>query len=556
MKSQLVRTSIGLASAGILTAAASAQSGVLSQKHRGNAAEWPLAVVVEDPAGGTNNMPGMRVKPARDQPSIGYIPPAKPQSQLGPGGQSFHFSSLFPGLPDIEIDAMSSGNGVILGHVGGVATLNGGWMGVSASVAHRTPAPGETDPGAPGSHFRIGHNKFSTAGSEIATYYLQASQGISPILVGKQVLETNRGHLGLNNDPTNTPNTDVKAMDYGIGVNVHNVLLPEAIFFRHRDAFFFSVTKEWANANQSLDFATAHDVVGPVPPSGTDVYYKRYDFENDVWSPTFLYARGQDLGFDTSGTQDLDALDVDLSNSNIVFSAELDDVLALNGSQSQLMIIDLDGPNSVGLPLSAPNQASPLLDDIDPLPGPQMTAVFIADELGIGADELDAVCTIDPEAGTLSTQAGTAYMHDPAFGDPMGLSCIKIARPGATEQTWSIQVNGWGTSPFGGGSGAPGIPGGPGVPGAANLAPGAVKLFHRQAPIQWNGPFPTTGWTELATMPRQASLDSVVQFSVPESLINVLDGESTPHQFIAYQYDRSGRQIIRKSWVSAFVDAD
>lgn len=418
-----------------------AQQYISPDVARGPASAWPACAVIEN----APTLTGIRLKLAGDQVSKQGV--LTPPGALDPGAQTAGPSSLtypflatfFSGaLADIEIDAMSSGNGVIPSNVAGVPTITEAWLGIAVSIA-------DGENGAVGSHYRAAVNASLSAGSEISAYYFEQSDGIDDSLIGSTTLETSRAQFGLPNG-----GEDITAFDYGMGV--FTTVAPDAasVFFNEGDeSFYFSVSSAWAIANSSLtDFAESYlDPTVTVAPHGADIYRLRWA-GSAGWIGPYVWTRAEDLGLNRLSS-DVDALDVDESEMNVVYSATSTShfVKASTGDVGQIMVVEMaphpgfsNDLRAERAPMAVANAAH---DGSAPVQRVGVRVGIVNGGSGT-EEEVDAVCTFDPEATLGGRLLGVPVASLEGATDPMGISMVCVKHGVQAETTWLVQVTGWG----------------------------------------------------------------------------------------------------------------
>lgn len=519
---------------------------------RGLAAAWPAGMILS--ADGP-----ILVKGPNDQNADNgtLTPPSAPQPP-SPGHALDNIYALYNIQHDeIEVDAISSGNGVIpFPDNNGVPGINGDWLALTASVAD-----GEVGISGPNVWRAADSSTDLSAGSEMVSYYFQASTGITDSLIGTTAVEMSRSNIGLTDGAT----PDVSAWDFGIGVFDSNSSLSGSVFFANSDRLLFSVSAEWANAptrngSFATDFATKTQ---DIPAHGADIYYMKWEGAVDGWKGPYLWASHADLGFNTlSGASaddlDLDALDLQWVNGNsqVVYSGT-------NASRlpSQLMIAAFvfndDGWVSTinhKLMELAPGSSGPnvLSERPDPVASP-LWVVPVTQRLGLRTsfpspvttpddDEVDAACTIDPEAGEYGRYVGTATARNLSLGTPMGMSMVRVEQPPSQPSSggspgaqaygtrYVVNVNGWGD---------------------ATPQLGIVQLYRREGAIDADDVFPTTGWYPAGTATRFN-----FQPAVKINLTHLPTWPNTTgideYTVMAEQLDRIGN-VIASTWCTVYV---
>lgn len=456
---------------------------------RGVASPWPLGAIVIDPGSGYS---GLRLKNPGDQ----LTPPA-PWSNNGnlacPDYGSIFSGLTMEGIDDIEVDAHSSGNGVIPRHDGdGIPDLPTSWMGLTISVANGAR-------GFNNSHYLPGLAGGET-GSELATVYMSSSQGIDPAFNGKSILETTRTQVGF----SATSLSDIAAIDYGIGAITFND--PAVMtFFPGATDYYFSVTREWAGNNLSLSFAD--DGSGTmIPPNATDIYLMTWDSVLGSWSGPEVYISGDTLGLNRL-TADVDAIAVDPNRKTVIFSATrasrsqytaLDEV-----DVSQLMIYQAEDFSQAQHPSGEPSTA---LKDSS---GDRFTKkARLGDNGNNNEDEIDGACAIDPEMGVNGREAGTPIGHAVSLGEPAGLSVFRgtWGAPGNEYDRTLVQLTGWGNE----------------IPVNCRVQ---LRVHDGGGPDFGN----SAGWTDVGARIFRARNQHVMEFDVPETVLSTVNSRCQFH---------------------------
>ncbi len=420
------------------------------------ASVWAAGVVVKNIVGSNQSHPRVRIKPFKDQVSTSgnlTAPIAYPVN-IPVGTPQYGLNSLYVDYPDLAIDALSTGNGVIPSPDANGIPVVSGWMAITASVANdATTLPS-------GSHFANGLAQRGGPGSEMVSYYMSGSTGINSELTGTQTMEMNADHMGV--DPTDPGlDQDIIAFDYGLGLYTQGLNRPGSPLFPNNDRVYFSVTKGFAD-----DFATNHpgetfakmsDSVGNltlnVVPHAADIYMMTWNDNTNTWNDITVYATAAMLGFGVNG--DLDALDVDSRIDTVVYSGTAASIVESAALESQLTIIDFDGVNWTEyiVQSSANLNKSPLVLRDGPVASPQPVVKYIGggDLDGGTENEIDSVCTTDPHVATDdSYDLGIPRGHNAVYGNPMGMSMVRTQdytgpkRLALGTEQWCVNVTGWG----------------------------------------------------------------------------------------------------------------
>lgn len=519
---------------------------------RGMASVWPaglltITAVDTSPPTPDPSFSRPRTKEFGDQSAYPQLATDRPINAADLGLEALYDAYL--GFPSVEIDAISTGCGVIPNDANddGVPDLTTAWMAVSISVAD-----GVT--GDVGSYWERADTFYGSAGSEILSYYFAQSAGsIDPALPGTVQLEMSRSHLNVGSWSQTSPH-DVVAFDYALGAQQIQGNLSGSPFFGTENVVFFSVTKEWADAIAANPSApdVFRDYIGAgstyVDPNGTDIYCMEWiDGPNGTpgsWTEPWVWASGSLLGFDRQ-TGDLDAFDLDIQGSpkryNVIFSGNVGDVV--DGIDDQLLYIDLSEGTSGGNGIMAaqnppdPNNPGQTINSSaralgDQIPNGPVVKVTDRVDLDPDGDEIDSICTIEPESGNLGLFAGTAVAHDVVAGrNPVHLSMFRTDDPNFDSDDpntteWRIQVTGWGTT----------------------TPQDCVVEFQ-----QYNGTIlpattpPATGWTVVGSAWRSSAMDAL-EYDYTRTV-----GTSGQDWAIKVVLKSKGVEIAR-SWICAMED--
>jgi len=346
------------------------------QLRRGQAAAWAGgvsldasgndAILLKEPTIATAPLGAWQALPGIPMPDYSFAPASLPL---------WHPFALY----DVPLDAISTGRSRIPRHNGDGAPQLGGtvnWLAVTVSVSSAST-------GGPSSLFQRIVNQNGNPGAELVSRYLDPA-GVLPSEIGERtLLEASRSELGYGLASAH----DIDGFDYALGMMTYNEPEWVVLFREDENEFYFSVPAGWADANPTSIFW--YDGVSWHPPHGGDIYRMTWDPETMLWGApqvevpwTALVHESDDL--------DVDALDVDPENGVVVFSATQD-----SGWSSQLMIFQEPQGTQPGFP------PVPLANSGG---GRVTTDIDIADN----DDEVDAVCTFDPELGLTSFIAGLA----------------------------------------------------------------------------------------------------------------------------------------------------
>ncbi len=381
----------------IAIATATASSAPLAQLnstspqiHRGMAAAWSATV----------NFSG-------SQQTLSLKPPGRVSSPIGawaPEPQipiaDFTFTNLVPNHPfanqpagqQVRMDATSFGRSRIPRHPGnGAPSLSGvstNWMTVAVSVSNSAN-------GLPGGHIANVKANGNSPGAEIIAHYMDPNAALDQNLNDQTLVETRRRDLGF---PQNG-SADITSLDYPLGARTFAESTSASIFFSGDDsAIYFSVSRSWVMAGVTSNFA--YDKNGQwVDANAGDIYKMAY--AGGSWGVPTVHVSRAELIAGTGVSIDLvdvDGLDLDADGEVIIFSATKE-----SNFSNQLMILQRAGGNS---PTTTPGtsagyNSTPLVTE----GGVTVTSKLDVSDTG---DELDAVCTFDPEKDTFDDQVATA----------------------------------------------------------------------------------------------------------------------------------------------------
>jgi len=384
----------------VLCSHALAQGQIPPERRRGLVSGAAVAI-----SSRTGTTPGqddtIRISPPLDQTTA----PAPFDPDLFPGAPDYSLEKLFPSHPAIDIDALSTGNDFIGPiHTDGRANLqdpNPRWQGVTVSVTESAVG------NSPDSLLqREPLATIGPAGSLISHYLTGSASGPDGLpvgLVGTTHLEQSKTNLGLDNlaDPV------IDGLDWAMGIRTWAAGAPGTtwptgiIFNRGDNELYFSVTKEWADANPS---GFASDLSGNgVRTSGADVYRILWDSSTSSWEPPIQILEADDLGLDSS--DDLDALAYDPIHHTALHSTTV-----VSDLRSQ--ILAYQGPMSSHGSVAG----VPYLDSA----GNPITETLGLEDV---SDDVSAICVIDPEPGTVpDPYVGVRLESLGFFPEDIGLS--------------------------------------------------------------------------------------------------------------------------------------
>lgn len=406
---------------------------------RGMASAWPAVVVVEGPS--DNGGEQLRLKGVGDQVPSGNATLVSLSSPLAVPlvAQSGEYVALNAhlGLGAGDLDAISSGNAIIGVPSAGVAGTPQGWMNITVSIANQANGPLD-------GYFEDAAVAGRQVGSELVSYAVKRSVRFPDTFVGQAVLETNRMQFGFEAGSTD----DIKALDYGMGVQSVNLPGRETALFGQRHQFYFSVTRAFANGPSTLADSFAYPASGgpPIAANATDIYFT--ECVNGVWQPVIQWLPGDLLGLNRD-LDELDALEVHVDEETVIYSASTDSEWGyagipvkqsqMPGDTSQLMIAAFD--RSV-TPIVTTESPTPLMDQAT---GGSTTTV--ASEIGVidlgDASEVDAVCVVDPEGHLHDEVCGTLFRDATRRDDRMGISLVRSVIS-VTDSRHTLQATGWG----------------------------------------------------------------------------------------------------------------
>lgn len=348
----------------------------------------------------------------RSTPPVPFLQPRFPAQP------EFAWSSISPAYDDlIRIDAQSTGNDIIpTPDSSGTPNLplNQSWLLVVASVSSGSQ-------GTPSGILKELRDSVGDPnrdhGADLIGYTFQESVGIHPELVGATTLEQRREQQGF------APGADVTGLDFALGVQSFAQRTGQAVFTASED-FFFSLTPLSAlliQARQGQGQLPTF-VASGAPASAAAIY--RAHWNGQSWDPITEYRAPSALGL-VATTHDLDAIAVDLTSGNTLFSTT-------QGAGSP--------PGTSQIRVHSVLGVSDLRDGTV---GEVTTGLGVYDEI----DDIDALCAIDPESGVFADLAGTPFEIP---GEPvaprMGIS-TSLEVNGLGEELHVVQVTGFGNHP-------------------------------------------------------------------------------------------------------------
>lgn len=485
--STLSRSSVSLSLALFVTAGAA----VAAPQDRGMASSWPAGVILKSDGG-----QALKLRPVVDDGGPRLL------EDFAPGGPGVDYSQVFdvPGFTNVEVDAISTGNGFIPGLDGtGTPTMGNRFLVAAMSLDDAT---------APGPNVFHHGTSATLPGSAIGSYYFHLSKYIPFELVGKSRLEFNGDDVRLQA----SSNPDIVGLDFGMGIHDLGVDTSGSQFFRQGEWMYFSVTPEFAQNNQQPFASPSPGLPASLNPLPGDIYVRRWDPQNG-WDGPYLFATAQDLGFAVvdPGTEpedhpDVDALDYDSFHNIIIYSMTETTRSMLHSSVtgSQVMVADFAEGTSPGYNLG--------IREVSPTPlksraGGQTKKVTVRiriDDLG-GPDseeEVDALCTWDPEGGDATPNAltpvreGTQSPGGPpvALANQMSISMTRVPLPGGstTYDRGVLQISGWGP-----------------IQPRTSL----IKVFRKHGKVNEVVTDPNDDWTQIAIIQRHANRhDSVYNY--------------------------------------------
>jgi hypothetical protein len=307
-------------------------------------------------------------------------------------------------------------------------------------------------------------------GAHVLSHVVQTSTGIWPGLLGVTQLAQTPQDMGLHFGPVARPELD--GMDFAIPLLAMNLGATNGVLFVNPNEFYFSVTRDSANA---LASHSAGNYFGTQVASGAGIYKISYvptGLGRYAWSAPVVFASPADLGLDAQADE-VDAIAVNGPMGTAIFSTELG--LPHGVNQLQSFQVAAGGATTVTTLVNANG-------------GGVSGEAKLTDE-----DDIDALCGIDPEGAQYSRWVGTPISFSAASPPAnKGLS-LSVARtsdvPGSRVEPITelvLDVSGW-----------------------ADLAPmdGVVEFFYASSGGPWQG---------LGSTPRLATDDKAsLRYYVP-----------------------------------------
>ncbi len=394
---------LSFAAVAVISSDALAQLSVTT-RGRGPFSAFSHLHSMEGAAGNDENL----LKPVGDQSAVPSAPvmPVNPD----PSVPIWRLDAMFAAsdLPNIEIDAMSTGNDLLqIDPQTGQVDLSQiqAWGALTYSVRANST-------GQPGSWvgLRTASNGGLGVGADVMSHIFESSVGIEPRLRGENFLEQRAEDMG------HAPGDEIDALDFFAPLLTMNGGTPGGVLFVNQDTFYFSVTSASAAALGASFF-------GNNQPSGAYVMKMVWDPTLGKWGAPTVFRTPAELA--CSEADEVDAIGYNSGQGALIFSTK----------------VDADYPQRAQLEVSFDNTpiSSPMV--ITANPGePLWTTLRITD-----TDDIDAICGIDPEAGQLSSFLGTPVKSSLAPpGDFMHLSASRITASPAAPDGGIFQVSGWG----------------------------------------------------------------------------------------------------------------
>lgn len=370
---------------------AAAQNVIHPRTRRGIMSGAPLALVLR--GGSTDHI-------LLSRPGNQNSPPTPFNHLLFPNAPDFRVSEMFSSHPDIELDAISTGNDFI-----GPMRVISGQNRAAPDLTNPTPrwqalhvTVGDGAMGLPGS--LLHQAPLANQGPEGAVFghYLEGSAGIPSYMLDATMLEQSSGHLGF---PSGSSDV-IAGMDWALAVRAYysSYSPPTSVVFLSTDnIFYFSVTKTWALSNPN--FALEKVGQNTVTTSGAEIY--QVTWNGGGWDPPRRYLKASELGLDPVA-DDVDALALDAVHDTAVFST-----IVTSAQTSQLRAYQKG--DSVLPPIAGLSFASS--------DGELMTA-----KLGLfdDSDDVTGICDLDPEPGQADPNLGIDPHSYGVVKEEMGLS--------------------------------------------------------------------------------------------------------------------------------------
>jgi hypothetical protein len=334
-------------------------------------------------------------------------PPAPPPPP-SPGQPDF--STLFGGAP-IDVDAISLGyDWVVSDPTGTVAVPPGSWAAITFSVRRTTL-------GAPGSLIATEVARPDGAAADVFGYVFPTSN-LPPAWVGVPFRSQDSGEIAAWFGAPPQGNIDAHDIFIGIlyGDNplIAATLPPPTVYFSVTSATAPTIPLTWT-AIAGLR-------------NGATVFATTWDPLSMTWSVPFPAFDASTFGI--SATEDLDALALDLVHGRVLFSTDGLTPPPAGGPRNQVLYSNLGSGTNTTYRL------------------PGGTPVTTAIGLGIGPDDIDAICALDPGTTTNPSQVRlermVSSMGNRLFPAPTQLDAVAYRRaPGFGQEHLVSLMAGW-----------------------------------------------------------------------------------------------------------------
>ncbi len=297
----------------------------------------------------------------------------------------YTLQALFPDYHDvIEIDAHDSGNGMIPNLSVTAVDANAPDLAAIHSWLELVVSYDNDAVGLPGSLIEQRRSMTqgrNTPGADLIGYMFANSIGLDPQVTGHTFMEQRAEILGFNG------NEDVDAFDFGIGVVTYAQETQRSTLFTCQTAYYFSLSPDCvAHVNNRAQSMSTTFALGGVSADPVTIYLILWD--GNAWSDPAVAYTPEMLQLDPAAGDNVDALALDASRDNVIFSTQL------RPDISQLRLLDYD-------PIANPPGAK-VVDLGDGQGGLATHRLGSNDD----SDDLDSACVVDPEAHMLASHMG------------------------------------------------------------------------------------------------------------------------------------------------------
>ncbi len=338
----------------------------------------------------------------------------------------YSIAAMFPNLVgDIELNAKSTGNSQMapLDNQGlPLVGTSDRWQGTVLSVDNAAQGL-PTGPIARRLGLTSGR---TTPGADLYSFYATDSLGLHDSVAGSAFLEQSAESFGFGGA---SATQEVDALDFGMGVLSESGSTRDAVLFPNRETVYFSLDPSCLmDVNSATGGAFAMLNGQFVPADACTVYEIHWSETQFTWSTPCVYVTAADLML-VPGVDDIDALEVDTRLGTVVFSTQI------HPTRSQLRIYGKD-----------PQENYVLADFRDSTGDLVTTKAGLRDPLeGSPADNVDAVCIIDPEYSVHPVYFGVP--RDIAFGNSglgqLGVSVTRCRPTRTSDEIMVVHASGW-----------------------------------------------------------------------------------------------------------------